>query len=308
VNDKRDVIAFLEAAAERPDQINSGLLAEADRIARLIEGRVWAIVPEPFSHADESLAETVKSALENIPFRLLLFADTDQGRELAPLVAVQFGTMAVTDCHDIRFSGGSLQYIQHIYSGQFEQAISFRSYPEVATLHLHSLQTEESESDTPIPHGKIHLEGTRSKSGKRVIETIAPDFETVDIRYARRIVDIGFGCAEPELLEMALELARLLEASIATTRPMVDDGLCPKSRMIGQTGKTTAPDLCITLGVSGSPHHTAGLEKSRKIVSVNMDPSASILEVSDVGFVSDLHGVLPSLIRLIQQFRDRELG
>ena len=308
VKDKSDVIVFLEAAADSSDQINSGLLAEADQIARLLEGRVWAIDPEPFAYADESLAKAVKTALENIPFRLLLFADTDQGRELAPLVAVQLGTTAVTDCRDIRFRGGSLQYIRHIYNGQFERAVSFRSFPEVATLNLNSLEKEGNESNKRIPHGKIHLESTMPMPGKRVVETIAPDFETVDIRYAGRIVDIGFGCAEPELLDMALELARLLEASVGTTRAMVDEGLCAKSRMIGQTGKKTAPELCITLGVSGSAHHTTGLEKCGKILSINLDPRASILEVSDAGFVSDLHGVLPNLIRLIREFRDKELG
>jgi electron transfer flavoprotein alpha subunit len=306
VQPEQDVIVFLETADDRSEQINSGLLAEADRIARWLKGNVRAIHPEPFPHVDESLAKTVKTALEGIPFHLLLFADTDQGRELAPLVAFQFGTTAVTDCHDIRFSGGSLQYIRHMYNGQFEQAVSFRSCPDMATLNLRSLRAQANESAAPIPHGTIGLEGTMPKPGKRIVERIEPDFETVDIRHAKRIVDIGFGCAEPELLEMALELARIIEASMGTTRPMVDDGLCPKSRMIGQTGKTTEPELCITLGVSGSHHHTAGLQKSGKIVSVNSDPRASILEVSDAGFVSDLHGVLPELIRLIEQFRDKE--
>jgi electron transfer flavoprotein alpha subunit len=131
-----------------------------------------------------------------------------------------------------------------------------------------------------------------------------PDFATVDLRYAQRIVDIGSGCARPGLPEMARELADLLEASIGTTRPMVDDGHWPKTRMIGQTGKTTAPEICITLGVSGSPHHAAGLQKSRVILSVNSDPGAPIFDISDSGFVSDLRAVLPILIERIKQYRE----
>ena len=77
--------------------------------------------------------------------------------------------------------------------------------------------------------------------------------------------------------------------------------------MIGQTGKTTAPELCITLGVSGSPHHAAGFRKSGTVLSINSDSGAPIFDISDTGFVSDLNGVLPRLIRRIREYRDKDL-
>jgi electron transfer flavoprotein alpha subunit len=84
---------------------------------------------------------------------------------------------------------------------------------------------------------------------------------------------------------------------------MVDDGHLPKGRMIGQTGKTVTPDLYLALGISGSPHHLAGISGSRRILSVNWDERAPIFQFSDIGFLGDLKRVLP---RLIQRMKELE--
>ena len=307
MNNERDIIVFLESSDERAETINSGLLAEAERIARLLGGSVSEIISEPFEHPSNDLAKRVKSVLADIPFRLLLFAHTDQGRMFAPMVAFQFGTSAVIDCRDIRFSGGILHFARNVYDGQFEQEVSFRGFPEIAALNLDALKTRENDSPASPSSRKIRMEIPAGPPDTRTIETTPPDFRTVDLRYAKRILDIGFGCAQTELLEMARELADLLEASIGTTRPIVDDGHWPKARMIGQTGKTSAPELCVTLGVSGSPHHASGLQKSGSILSVNSDAGAPIFDISNTGFVSDLNGVLPKLIHRIKQYRDKGL-
>jgi len=307
VNNERDVIVFLESSDERAESINFGLLAEAERIAKCLGGCVSEIASDPFEHPNNSLAQRVKAVLKDIPFRLLLFAHTDQGRTLAPLVAFQFRTVAVTDCRDIRFSDGTLHFVRNVYSDQFEQEVSFRNFPEIAALNLESLKARGSASPISPPAKKIRLELPADNPETRTIETMPPDFRTVDLRYAKSILDIGFGCARTDLLGMAQELAHLLEASIGTTRPMVDDGHWPKSRMIGQTGKTTAPELCVTLGVSGSPHHTAGLQKAGTVLSINSDAGAPIFDISNTGFVSDLNAVLPKLIHRIKQYRDKGL-
>jgi electron transfer flavoprotein alpha subunit len=213
----------------------------------------------------------------------------------------------VIDCRDIRFRNGILYFVRSVYGDQFEQEVSFRSFPEIAALNLEALKAREHASTIPHCSRKIRLELPEDGPETRTIETIPPDFRTVDLRYAKRMLDIGFGCAQTELIEAARELADLLEASVGTTRPMVDDGHWPKARMIGQTGKTTAPELCITLGVSGSPHHSAGLQKSRTVLSVNSDARAPIFDISNRGFVSDLNAVLPKLIRRIKQYRDKGL-
>jgi electron transfer flavoprotein alpha subunit len=307
VNKNRDVIVVLESLDERAEAINRGLLTEGGRIAQLLGGTLSALLSEPSRHSNAAWGQSAKNLLEEMHFRLLLFAHTDKGGELAPLVAQALDAAAVMNCFDIRFRNETLYYARYIYSGQFEQEVSIANPPEIVSLNVESLEARAGFSGVPVPLKNISMRIPEIANGKRTIKTIPPDFKTIDIRYAQRILDIGAGCDQPALLELAEEFASLLEASVGTTRLVVDSGRIPKTRMIGQTGKTAAPDLCLALGVSGSPHHIAGLQKSRMILSVNSDERAPIFGVSDAGFISDLNSLLPKLISRIQQYRDKNL-
>jgi electron transfer flavoprotein alpha subunit len=285
----RNVIVSLESS----EAINRGLLAEGRRIASLLGGNLSTVLVQPSAHM-------AKAILEAEPFRLLLFAHTNRGRELAPVIAQKLNAPAVLDCFDIRVRNDNLYYARYVYNGQFEQEVSFANPPEIATLNLESFDAPDA-----VTADTIHAEIPEIVEGTKTIKTIPPDFRTIDIRYAQRILDIGAGCNQPALLDLAQELSSLIEASVGTTRLVADNGRIPKTRMIGQTGKTASPDLCLALGVSGSPHHIAGIQKSGKIFAVNSDERAPIFGASDAGFAIDLHSLLPKLIHRIKQYRDK---
>jgi electron transfer flavoprotein alpha subunit len=303
----RDVIVVLESLDERADAINKALLAEGSRIADLLGGSLSTILAEPSVHSSTAWVHAATTLLEGVPFRLLLFAHTDRGGELAPRIAQFLDAAAVMDCFDIRFRNEALYYARYIHDGQFEQEISFTDPPEIASLSLESLEAREGFAIAPVQIKQIHLRIPITPDAKRTIKIIPPDFKTIDIRYAQRVLDIGAGCSQPALLELAEELAGLLEASVGITRLVVDDGRISKTRMIGQTGKTVSPELCLALGVSGSQHHSTGIQKAAKILSVNSDEHAPIFGVSDAGFLADLNLLLPQLISRIKRYRDKDL-
>jgi len=310
VDRNRDVIVALEpddGQAERTEAVNRGLLAEGHRIANLTGGDLSALLTEGSLYDRASWARTAHRLLEETPFRLLLFAHTDRGRELAPLVAHSFSTPAVLDCFDIRFKNDSLHYARYVYGGQFEREVSFAGSPEIVTQNPERLERADAASVASIQYKVIRIRVSECADRKKTLEIVPPDYRTVDIRYSKRILDLGAGCDQPELLKLAGELAVLLEASTSATRLLVDSGRISKTRMIGQTGKDVSPELCLLLGVSGSPHHCSGIRNSGKILSVNSDERAPVFEVSDTGFVSNLQGLLPKLIRRIIQFRDEGL-
>jgi electron transfer flavoprotein alpha subunit len=223
------------------------------------------------------------------------------------MIAQALDAPAVMDCFDIRYRSEIIYYARYVHGGQFEQEVSFANPPEVASLNVESLEARADSPGIPVPLKNISIRIPEDADVKRTIATMPPDFKTVDIRYAKRILDIGAGCDNPKLLRLAEELSHLLEASVGATRLAVDNGRISKTRMIGQTGKATSPEFCLTLGVSGSPHHVAGIQKSETIVSVNSDERAPIFGISDSGFVSDLNSLLPKLIRRIKQYRDKGL-
>jgi electron transfer flavoprotein alpha subunit len=138
----------------------------------------------------------------------------------------------------------------------------------------------------------------------KTLSRIPPDFRTLDIIHAKRIIGTGAGIAHKELIPALEEFAELLEGSLGATRPVVDDGFLPKERMIGQTGKMVSPELYVSLGISGSPHHVAGIQDSQRIIAVNKDIRAPIFQLSDIGFIGDLKKILPKLVERIKEWRD----
>jgi len=205
--------------------------------------------------------------LKNLSFRLFLFGHTDRGAELAPRVALYLNTVAVTDCVDIRIRNEVLVYARLIYGSQFEQEVSLTmSLPEVATIRPEAFDKRESGGSRGISVRTIAVDIPSDFIGPVTLELIPPDYRTVDILYAKRIIGAGFGCGNLSLVE---ELSHLLEGAVGTTRPVVDDGHLPRERMIGQTGKTVAPDLYIGLGFQ-DPHTMWRASNRRRRFSPSM--------------------------------------
>jgi electron transfer flavoprotein alpha subunit len=330
MNREKDIVVFLETSGEKRDEINRGLLTEGHRLAQLLGGGLSTIMigeesaPEmeliteygvsslyrvkgdgisPYSA--EVYAWALQQVLKDIPFRLLLFAHSDRGSDLAPRVAAYLDTACVSGCADICVEDGALLYVRLIYGAQFSQAVSFTgSSAEVASIMPEVLNIRDVTNTCRVRTVNISVEVPLELKGSISLGVIPPDYRTVDILYAKRIVGAGAGCAEPRLMRLIEELSHLLEGSVGTTRPVVDDGYLPKERMIGQTGKTVMPDLYLALGISGSPHHIAGIQQAKKIFSVNKDPRAPVFDVSDAGFVCDLSTLLPKLIDRIKRYRD----
>ncbi len=329
VSREKDVIVFLETSERNREEINRGLCAEGNRIASCLGGKLSAMTAGDSSsdytwcsgygiatlyaveianlsgYKCDAYGWASKEALKNLTFRLLLFADTDRGRDLAPLAAFHLGTAAVTNCVNVRVAGQELFYVRSLYGNQLEQEVQFPAEGlEVATINIGALEEKETLPSGPFKLLKVPIAVPPLLAVPLPIETLPPDHRPSDILSARRIIGTGSGCADPELLSLAGELSKLLGGAMGTTRAVVDNGLMPRETMIGQTGKRVIPDLYLALGVSGSPRHVAGLGQSKRIISINCDPSAPIFDVSDRGFVGDLRTVLPKLIERIRQYRD----
>lgn len=116
--------------------------------------------------------------------------------------------------------------------------------------------------------------------------------DDVDIPGADFIMSIGRGVGEEDNVEQFMELADSLQATLGCSRPIADAGWLPKSRQVGQSGKTAANcKLYIAMGISGSVQHMAGMKHVDTIVAVNTDPEASIFTIAKYGIVGDIFEV-----------------
>jgi electron transfer flavoprotein alpha subunit len=328
MNKERDILILLESFGENCEEINRWLALEGNRISKMLGGSLTALsIGKPLEkHAlladvgisllyilkndlfskyrQEVFSWVITEFMQEVQPRLLLLANSDMGKELAPAVAHRFETAAVTGCVAIEIDGGRLLYIKPVYGGQFEEKISFPPGSiEIATIRQDALdkglRAEHNDIEVVVKRVSIPPEIIRTKQ----LERIPPDFRTTDIVHAKRIIGTGAGIANKQLISLVEEFAELLQGSLGATRPVVDDGYLSKERMIGQTGKMVAPELYVSLGISGSPHHVAGIQEAEKIISVNKDLRAPIFQLSDIGFIGDLKKILPKLVQRIQEWK-----
>lgn len=130
-----------------------------------------------------------------------------------------------------------------------------------------------------------------------------------NIEEANIIIAGGRGLGSKENFKLIYELADVIGASIACTRPVVDRGWLPASQQVGQSGKTVSPKLYIAVGISGAMYHTVGMKNSEIIIAINKDPKAPIFQIANYGIVGDLFKVLPLLIeRLREEVKEVKLS
>jgi len=286
----------------------AALGAEAARLSGALGADLRAVTwpagsPAGVEAVAEALAEAVRAAR---PAAVLLL-DTDLGRQLAPMIAHRCGGGAVAGCSDVAVlespDGARLSFARPAYGGWLQrEVLADEGCVPVVTLDLTGVAaTEDGAGVLADPEA---LELAAGEPAVRHLETLAPDARSVDLVHARRIVTAGSGAAGDSLLEAVRELAELLEGSVGATRPVTDEARLPKERLIGQTGRSVAPELYVALGVSGSPHHVAGVRSADRVIAVNRDVRAPIFQFSDVGYVADLEEVLPALVRRISEWRD----
>ena len=134
----------------------------------------------------------------------------------------------------------------------------------------------------------------------RILETVKEQKNRIDITEAKILVSGGRGVGNTEGFEMLGKLAETLNAEVSSSRAMVDAGVMPHDRQVGQTVR---PDLYFAMGISGAIQHLAGMEESEFIVAVNKDKYAPIFNVADLGIVGDVKQVVPLLTERLTNIR-----
>jgi electron transfer flavoprotein alpha subunit len=135
----------------------------------------------------------------------------------------------------------------------------------------------------------------------KILKTINLDTAgTIEIVHSKVLVVLGKGACDSKSLPMLEEFCNLLGGTIACSRPLVEAGLLPYARQVGQTGKTVAPKLYIGIGVSGAVQHLVGMQGSEKVIAINSDRHAPLAQIADYSIIGDYLKIVPELIKCLK--------
>lgn len=249
---------------------------------------------EPYTAAFEDFVSKVK------PSSLLVGATTI-GRSLAPRVATRFRTGLTADCTKLEMKGNTdLVQIRPAFGGNImAQIICPNTRPQMATVRYKVMNAPQKSCN---PRGKIticEMDKAKLTSKIEVLKVTKKEAEE-SISDAEVIIAVGRALKTEKDMSMVKELAGLLGARIAGTRPLIEAGFINAKQQIGLSGRTVKPKLIITLGISGAVQFTAGMNGSERIFAINVDPNASIFNVAHYGVVGDIYQIVPKLIEDIK--------
>ncbi len=228
----------------------------------------------------------------------VFFAHTYQTRDFAPALAARLLRSLVTDVTGLRIVDNGMVFSRPIFQGKLTAEVAAEGpAPHLVTCQIGAFRADSAKRGaTPalVTRAGIAVEAAAIRQKPEAPFKEAK--QAVDLSQAERIVAVGRGIKGQEHLALAQELARVLGAEIAASRPICDAGWLPMDRQIGSSGQTVAPRLYVALGISGAIQHLVGMKGSRTIVAINKDPEAPIFEIADYGIVGDLFEVVPAMI------------
>ncbi len=235
---------------------------------------------------------------------ILLIGATPLGRDLAGVVATRLETGLTADCTGlyIEKETGLLLMTRPTFGGNIMATIFCQHHrPQMSSVRPKVFRMPDKEAGRKGVISRHEMEAPAVELPTIVSFIPSGDTAGTDIVRYPALVVAGRGACEPSSLPLLEELAHLVGGVIACSRPVVQSGLMPYERQVGQTGKTVAPKLYIGVGVSGAVQHLVAIQGAEKIVAINSDPNAPIFRVADAGIVGNYQEIIPELIAQLKK-------
>ena len=286
--------------------LGSGVEGLTAELGRLGADTVYlADDPALASYEGERATRAAEPAVKQANPAILLLGQTLNGRDLATRLAFRLGTGLTTDCTELRLEGDTLVMTKPVYGGNAKaEYVCPSARPQMATLRPRTF--EPLGGDGQREPQVVRLDSPGEQGRVRVVDTVQNVAATGPrLKDAKVVVSGGRGLGGPDNWHAVEELAEPLGAAVGATRAVTDAGWVPAALQVGLTGETIAPDLYITVAVSGAVQHIAGCSGARNIVAINRDAEANIFKHARYGVVGDWKQVLPAFTAKVKELRGR---
>lgn len=240
----------------------------------------------------EGYAAAVHHVAEANNADVIIISGSYTGKSIAPKVAVKAKASLSTGVVALPDTSNGFAVRKTCFSNKAFTSVSVHNTKKVISIVPNSYEIKTGEGQAEVQ--SVSLDVSSSLKSKSI--SVDKVQGKIPLTEAELVVSAGRGLKGPENWGMIEELADILGAATACSKPVSDMDWRPHNEHVGQTGITIKPNLYIAVGISGAIQHLAGVSGSKVICVINTDPEAPFFKAADYGIVGDAFDVIPQLI------------
>lgn len=307
-NFKKASFEVVSYAAQLAGQLNTELIAvtiaasdDLNELGKYGANKVVNISNDSLTSFNNfAYANALVAVANKYDANTIVFTNTNNGKSVAPIVAAKTNAGFITNAIALPSSVQPFTVKRKTFSSKAYALYSTEASKKVISITPNAIGITEHNTDTTIEEFNYEASASDMRL-KAVSENRATG--KISLTEAEFVVSAGRGMKAPENWTMIEELADVLGAATACSKPVSDIGWRPHSEHVGQTGIAINPELYIAVGISGAIQHLAGVNASKNIVVINTDPEAPFFKAADYGIVGDAFEVVPKLIDAIKSHK-----
>ncbi|NCT94978.1 MAG: electron transfer flavoprotein subunit alpha/FixB family protein [Chitinophagaceae bacterium] len=260
---------------------------------------VYQVADASLNHLDAQVyTQVIAEAVQSTGANVLVFSHNQTGKAIAARVAARLKAGIVAGAAALPDTSNGFVVRKTVFSGKAFANIRIDSPVKVVSLNPNSYSITTGEGTAAV--NTLAISPAAPKVKITAVNKVSGE---VPLTEADIVVSGGRGLKGPENWGILLDLAKVLGAATACSRPVGDAHWRPHHEHVGQTGVQIAPNLYIAIGISGAIQHLAGVNRSKVIVVINKDPEAPFFKAADYGIVGDAFEVVPQLTAEIKKLK-----
>ncbi|HAP70098.1 MAG TPA: electron transfer flavoprotein subunit alpha [Flavobacteriales bacterium] len=249
----------------------------------------------------QKVVAAIVAAANQVGAKVVVFAHDSTGKAVAPRLSAKSGAGLVTNVTSLPDTASGFVVSKNVFSGKAHAHVNILSDEKIVSILPNAFGLAAGEGSASVEDFAVDVSGI--SSGITVKAVKGGNSDVVPLPEAELVVSAGRGLKGPENWGMVEEMAGILGATTACSRPVADIGWRPHHEHVGQTGVAIRPNLYIAIGISGAIQHLAGVNGSKVIVVINKDPEAPFFKAADYGVVGDAFEVVPRLNEALRKFK-----
>lgn len=283
--------------------VNNADNSQLEEIGKAGASKILALKNDKLAQDSMAISVAMEQAAKAENAKVIVFAFDIVGKAVAPRLSAKLKAGLVAGAVDYPVvNGSSLEVKKNVFSGKATAIYSINSEMKVISLLPNSFPVKLGDNKASVAEFSVDLSGVTSKLVVKEIKTNDAG-GMIPLPEAELVVSAGRGLKGPENWNIVEDLAGVLGATTACSRPVADMHWRPHHEHVGQTGVAIRPNLYIAIGISGAIQHLAGVNGSKTIVVINNDKEAPFFKSADYGIIGDAFTVVPKLTEALKKFK-----